>query len=116
MRGNFLNRKGGDPEKKAMAIKLCQRMISAYDQLIEKGMAPRDKFRELREQQKKLAAVVTVESNKYVPDAWIKMRHASFKTWKKGGMEGLKPEVKTEEIKAEKEVLEEEKKNEEPAW
>lgn len=80
-------KRGVDSEKKALVLKLVQRMISAYDQLMDKGLAPRDKFRELHEKRSKLAAMVTVESNKYIPDAWNRMKNASFKTWKKMGGE-----------------------------
>lgn len=76
-----------DSEKKALVLKLVQRMISAYDQLMDKGLAPRDKFRQLHEKRSKLAAMVTVESNKYIPDQWNRMKNASYKTWKKMGGE-----------------------------
>lgn len=65
------------------ALKLTQRMISAYDQLMDRGMAPRDQFRNLHQERAKLAAMVTKYKDKYQPDNWHKFKASSFKTWNK---------------------------------
>lgn len=65
------------------ALKLAQRMISAYDKLMDAGMVPRDDYRTLTRERSKLTAIVTKFKNKYEPDAWNKFKASSFRTWSK---------------------------------
>jgi pentatricopeptide repeat protein len=84
------------------ALKLAQRMISAYDQLMNKGMAPRDQFRLLHQERAKLAAMVTRYKDKYQPDNWHKFKASSFKTWNKERPEASALEETVEPVDEEK--------------
>ncbi|OBT83210.1 hypothetical protein VE02_09139 [Pseudogymnoascus sp. 03VT05] len=65
------------------ALKLIQRIISAYDTLMNAGMVPREDYRTLTSERAKLKAIVTKFKAEYEPDAWNKFKASSFTTWDK---------------------------------
>lgn len=65
------------------SLKLAQRMISAYDKLMDAGMVPREDYRTLTRERSKLTALVTKFKTKYEPDTWNKFKASSFRTWNK---------------------------------
>jgi hypothetical protein len=107
-----------DREYKAISLKICQRMQTGYDMLVNGGMAPRAEFRDILKERSTWAAMVGKQKDLVSDEKWQEMKRSSLKTWKKQrAKEGLKVEeedvvdakTKEEEVPRLEEMSEEER-------